>query len=70
MVGWREHELYDLLTILQEITLQHYIDGTQARADFHLFKRRDRKISSGVQTAPLSELRQGLGVWVKDFHTK
>ena len=28
------------------------------------------KISSGVETAPLSELRQGLGVRVKDFHTK
>jgi hypothetical protein len=28
------------------------------------------KMSSGVQTAPLSELRQGLGVSVKDFHTK
>jgi hypothetical protein len=64
MVGWREHELYDLLTLLQEITLQHYIDGTQARADFHLFKRRGRK------PAPLSELRQGLGVWVKAFHPK
>jgi hypothetical protein len=36
---------------------------------FH-FQRRGRKISSGVQSAPLSELRQGLGVRVKDFHTK
>ena len=40
------------------------------RADFHLFKRRGRKISGGVQAAPLSELRQRLGVWVKAFHTK
>jgi hypothetical protein len=41
-----------------------------SRADFHLFKRRGRKISGGVQTAPLSELWQGLDVWVKAFHTK
>jgi hypothetical protein len=41
-----------------------------AKADFYLFKRRGRKISGGVQAAPLSELRQGLGVWVKAFHTK
>jgi hypothetical protein len=34
------------------------------------FKRRGGKISSGVQAAPLSELRQGLGVRVKDFNTK
>jgi hypothetical protein len=42
----------------------------QSRADFHIFKRRGGKISSGVQAAPLSELRQQLGVRVKDFHTK
>jgi hypothetical protein len=42
----------------------------KARADFHLCKRRGRKISGGVQAAPLSELRQGLGVWVKAFHKK
>jgi hypothetical protein len=41
-----------------------------SRADFHLFKRRGRNISGGVQATPLSELRQGLGVWVKAFHTK
>jgi hypothetical protein len=41
----------------------------KASADFH-FKRRG-KISDGVQAAPaLSELQQGLGVWVKAFHTK
>ena len=40
------------------------------RADFQFFERRGGKISSGVQAAPLSELRQGLGVRVKDFHTK
>ena len=33
----------------------------KARVDFHLFKRRGRDISGGVQAAPLSELRQGLG---------
>jgi hypothetical protein len=46
--------------------------GTRwARADFHLFKRRGRKISGGVQATPLSELQQGLGVWVlKALHTK
>ena len=38
-----------------------------ARADFHLFKRRGRNISGGVQVAPLSDLRQGLGIWVKAF---
>jgi hypothetical protein len=42
----------------------------KTRADFHLFKRRDRKISGGVQAAPLSKLRQGLGIWIKAFHTK
>jgi hypothetical protein len=41
-----------------------------SRADFHFFKKRGGKIFSGVQAAPLSELRQGLGVRVKDFHTK
>jgi hypothetical protein len=40
------------------------------RADFHIFKRKGGKISSGVQAAPLSELRRGLGVRIKDFHTK
>jgi hypothetical protein len=34
------------------------------RADFYLFKRRGRKISGGVQAAPLSELWKGLGVWI------
>jgi hypothetical protein len=34
------------------------------------FKRRGGNIYSGVQAAPLSELRQGLGVRVKDFNTK
>ena len=29
-----------------------------ARADFHLFRRRGKKISGEVQVAPLSELRQ------------
>jgi hypothetical protein len=32
--------------------------------------KKKRKISGGVQAAPLSELRQGLGVWVEAFHTK
>jgi hypothetical protein len=41
-----------------------------SRADFHFFKRRGGKISSGVQAAPLSVLRQGLGIQVRDFHTK
>jgi hypothetical protein len=41
-----------------------------ARVDFHFFKRRGGKISSGVQAAPLSEICQGLGIRVKDFHTK
>jgi hypothetical protein len=36
----------------------------ETRADFHLFTRRGKKISGGVQTAPLSEVQQGLGVWV------
>jgi hypothetical protein len=40
------------------------------REDFHLFKRRGRKISGGVQATPLGELQQGLGVWVEAFHTK
>jgi hypothetical protein len=26
--------------------------------------------SGGLQAAPLSELRQGLDIWVKAFHTK
>jgi hypothetical protein len=43
---------------------------TKARAYFHLFKRRGRKISGGVQAASLSGLRQGLGIGVKAFHTK
>ena len=43
---------------------------SHARADFHLFKRRGRKISGGVQATSLSELQQGLGVWVEAFHTK
>jgi hypothetical protein len=30
--------------------------------DFHLFKRRGRNVSGWVQAAPLSELRQGLGI--------
>jgi hypothetical protein len=45
-------------------------DLTTVVNDFHLCKRRGRQISGGVQAAPLSELRQGLGVWVKAFHTK
>jgi hypothetical protein len=32
---------------------------------FTVFKRRGRKISGGLQAAPLSELRQGLDIWVK-----
>ena len=40
------------------------------RADFHLFKRRGRKIFGGVQATPLRKLRQGLGIWIKAFHTK
>jgi hypothetical protein len=31
----------------------------QTRANFHFFKRRGGKISSGVQAAPLSKLQQG-----------
>jgi hypothetical protein len=53
-----------------EIQSIQKLQGTRTRADFHLFKRRGRKISGGVQAAPLSELRQGLGVWVKAFETK
>ena len=45
-------------------------EGRKSRADFHIFKRRGGKISSGVQAALLSEIRQGLGVRVNDFHTK
>jgi hypothetical protein len=41
-----------------------------SRADFHFCKKRVGKISSGLQAAPLSELWQGLGVRVKDYHTK
>jgi hypothetical protein len=37
---------------------------------FIFFKGVMEKILGGVQTAPLSELWQGLGVRVKDFHTK
>jgi hypothetical protein len=40
------------------------------RADFHLFKRRGRKLSGGVQATPLSELQQRFGIWVKAFHAK
>ena len=40
------------------------------RRIFIFLKEGGGKISSGVQAAPLSELRQGLGVRVKDFHTK
>jgi hypothetical protein len=43
----------------------------KAKVDFHLFKRRGRKMFGEVQAAPLSKLRQGLGVWVKALiHTK
>jgi hypothetical protein len=38
-----------------------------SRADLHFFKRRGGKISSGVQAAPLSELRQGLVLGLKTF---
>ena len=31
---------------------------SHARADFHLFKRRGRKISGGVQATPLSDYTQ------------
>jgi hypothetical protein len=48
----------------------HHFLAAGSRADFHFFKRRCGKISSGVQAAPLIELWQGLGVRVKDFHTK
>jgi hypothetical protein len=41
-----------------------------SRAEFHLFQRRGSTTSDGVQAAPLSELRQGLCVWFKAFHTK
>jgi hypothetical protein len=37
---------------------------------FSFFLKEVWKISSEVQAAPLSELRQELGVRVKDFHTK
>jgi hypothetical protein len=37
------------------------------RADFHFFKRRGGKISSGVQATPLSELWKGLDIRVKDL---
>ena len=40
------------------------------RVGFRFFNRRGGKISSGVQAAPLSKLWQGLGIGVKDFHTK
>jgi hypothetical protein len=40
------------------------------KGGFSFFLRRSGKISSGVQATPLSKLWQGLGVWVKDFHTK
>jgi hypothetical protein len=45
---------------------------SDTRADFHFFKGGMEKFLVGatVQAAPLSELRQGLGVRVKDFHTK
>ena len=45
-------------------------DGVYARVDFHFIKRGGGEISCGVQAAPLSELRQGLGIRVKDFHNK
>ena len=38
---------------------------SKSRADFHIFERRGGKISSGVQAALLSELRQGLGIKAK-----
>ena len=49
--------------------LPHALCEIQGRI-FIFFKRRGGNISSGVQAASLSELRQGLGVKVKDFHTK
>jgi hypothetical protein len=66
-------ELYilsPLCALYHEIIGRLYMSKYQGRPDFHLFKRRGGKISSGVQAAPLSELRQGLGVRVKDFNTK
>ena len=42
-----------------------------SRADFlFFFKGGVEKTSGGVQAAPLSKLRQGLGIKVKYFHTK
>ena len=54
----------------EELIPVAHFQKVQSRADFHLFKRRGRKISDEVQAAPLSELQQGLGVWVKAFRTK
>jgi hypothetical protein len=48
------HSLKGLFQVFNQLFLP-------SRTDFYLFKRRGRKISGGVQAAPLSELRQGLG---------
>jgi hypothetical protein len=62
----------------QKIYFYFYLNATDlvhfmSRVDFHLLKRRGRifrNIFGGVQAAPLSELQQGFGIWVKAFHTK
>jgi hypothetical protein len=59
-----------VIHLIESWFMNYKTDISNASADFHLFKRRGRKISGGVQTTPLSELQQGLGVWVKAFHTK
>ena len=44
--------------------------GPHCKGGFSFFLKEGRKTSGGVQAAPLSKLRQGLGIKVKDFHTK
>ena len=64
----RNLAVYGESVSLYEPELQKSV-GMRVKGDFHLFKRRGRKISGGVQATPLSELQQRFGIWVKAFHT-
>jgi hypothetical protein len=60
------HEDTNQITILGKRKHLSFLKLIQKQGQIFIFL----KIASEVQTAPLSELRQGLGVRIKDFHTK
>ena len=71
---WRDNSCQQYFHTVAWFTLCFHEVTMGPRADFHSFKRARARggggISSGVQSAPPSELWQGLDVRVKDFHTK